>query len=277
MNKIIFLIAFSPLLVFQSCISESAKLHNSEPDNSPGERTAQITNVFDNITGKSIFTINKNIVMETAPTENPQWTEIAIMVNIDKEEFQKNELKAGRILKNKDGRDLGQILETQKIWECNKDGDKMFGILKGFIQTSDIDKNSILENIISDSCNKREVCTISDLENILSRYDFINYQFDSLMIHLDFYKEEYNKLNGIVEFMLEDSWLSDPGSDRLSLLFLRDTLISIIHKRPLDIPKAEAFKLQDKRTLLFFAPNKKELSEQLIKFKTEFYSNLFSN
>lgn len=277
MNKILFLIALSPILAFQSCISESAKLHNSEPDNSPGERTAQITAVFDNIDGKSIFTINKNITMETAPTDNPLWTEIAVMININKDEFLRNELKAGKILKDKEGRDLGQILETQKIWECNKDRDNTFGILKGFIRTSDIDRNSILENIIGDTCNKKKHCTISDLENIISRYDFVNYQFDSLMTQLDFYKDEYSKLNGIVEFMLEDSWLSDPGSDRLSLLFLHDTLISIIHKRPLDIKESDIYHLQDNRTLIFLDTNKKDIAEQLVKFKTEFYGNLFSN
>lgn len=279
MNRVISLIAFTTLLVFQSCISENAKLYNSKPDNTPGERTIQVTSVYDNIDGKIIFNLKKNVVLETVPAEKHDWTEIAVTVSLDKYEFLKNELKAGRILKDKNGRDIGQVLETQRIWESNKDGSHTFGILTGYIHTSNIDQNSILENIISDSCMQKETCTLPDLENLLSRYDFVNYQFDSLMSRLDFYKEEYSQLNGIVEFVLEDSWLSDPGADRLSLLFLHDTLISIIHKRPLTVPNinARTAKLQEGRRLIFLDPNKKELFEQLVKFKIEFYNYMINN
>jgi hypothetical protein len=108
---------------------------------------------------------------------------------------------------------------------------------------------------------------------LIKKYDFINYQLNSLIDNLNFSKEKYQNLSKVIEFMVEDSWLSDPGSDRLSLIFSNDTLLGIVHKRKLEIPFGTEYALPDNHFLILLNDSLSGKSKELLNFKTEFYIN----
>ena len=74
---------------------------------------------------------------------------------------------------------------------------------------------------------------------------------------------------------LEDSGLSDPGADRLSLLFLQEQLIAIVHKRPLEIANTKRINLPGGREMIILPQLNETIADKLIKFKTEFYTSFF--
>ncbi|MCQ2217636.1 MAG: hypothetical protein MJZ33_04015 [Paludibacteraceae bacterium] len=232
------------------------------------------TYIYDSIGGNVIFAIFAGTDIESVPTNNPEWNELAVTVSIDPQGAN-NEISEGKTLTNKEKEEIGYIIKNQSFWEKDKSGSAPVGILRGFIKNSDIAPNSIIENIIKNRCLSEKNRTLSGMEEIVNKYDFVNYQFDSLLNNLDFYTEEYKDLNDIEEYILEDSWLSDPGSDRLSMLFLQEQLIAIVHKRPMEISNTTAFDLPGKRTMLILPNVKTDLADKLLKFKTEFYTSFF--
>lgn len=279
MNKLSLLLAIQPLaltLMLDGCSPNKSKEKTPKDAILVKEETgSDTTYVYDSIGGNIIFTIHSGTQIESAPTENPEWNEMAVTVSISNQEANANEIAEGETLTNKDDEEIGVITKTQTFWDKDKNGEAPCGILRGFIKKSDIDPNSILENILRQKCSSKTQRTLSSMEEIINNYNFVNYQFDSLLANLDFYKEEYQDLNEMEEYILEDSWLSDPGSDRLSLLFLQDYLIAIVHKRPMEIANTVKFSLPGKREMIVFPNIDTSLSDKLVKFKTEFYTSFF--
>lgn len=277
MNKLSFLLAIQPLaftLFLGSCDSKKNQMAKSGQFQLSEETLNDTTYIYDSIGGNVIFAIFAGTDIESVPTNNPEWNELAVTVSIDPQGAN-NEISEGKTLTNKEKEEIGYIIKNQSFWEKDKSGSAPVGILRGFIKNSDIAPNSIIENIIKDRCLSEKNRTLSGMEEIVNKYDFVNYQFDSLLNNLDFYTEEYKDLNDIEEYILEDSWLSDPGSDRLSMLFLQEQLIAIVHKRPMEISNTTAFDLPGKRTMLILPNVKTDLADKLLKFKTEFYTSFF--
>lgn len=277
MNKLSFLLAIQPLaftLFLGSCDSKKNQMAKSGQFQLSEETLNDTTYIYDSIGGNVIFAIFAGTDIESVPTNNPEWNELAVTVSIDPQGAN-NEISEGKTLTNKEKEEIGYIIKNQSFWEKDKSGSAPVGILRGFIKNSDIAPNSIIENIIKDRCLSEKNRTLSGMEEIVNKYDFVNYQFDSLLTNLDFYTEEYKDLNDIEEYILEDSWLSDPGSDRLSMLFLQEQLIAIVHKRPMEISNTTAFDLPGKRTMLILPNVKTDLADKLLKFKTEFYTSFF--
>lgn len=277
MNKLSFLLAIQPLaftLFLGSCDSKKNQMAKSGQFQLSEETLNDTTYIYDSIGGNVIFAIFAGTDIESVPTNNPEWNELAVTVSIDPQGAN-NEISEGKTLTNKEKEEIGYIIKNQSFWEKDKSGSAPVGILRGFIKNSDIAPNSIIENIIKNRCLSEKNRTLSGMEEIVNKYDFVNYQFDSLLNNLDFYTEEYKDLNDIEEYILEDSWLSDPGSDRLSMLFLQEQLIAIVHKRPMEISNTTAFDLPGKRTMLILPNVKTDLADKLLKFKTEFYTSFF--
>jgi len=166
---------------------------------------------------------------------------------------------------------VGHILLNQTVWDVSSENGKYYGFLRGYIKRSNIDRKTILEEIIADSCKKNIFYTIENFRPIMKKYNFISYHLDSLIDELNFSEEEYSNLSGVVEYMVEDSWLSDPGSARLSLVFRNDTLCGIIHKRGLRIPFGIEYTLPNGQYLIILNDFFSDTSKELLKFKTKFY------
>jgi len=231
--------------------------------------------VYDSIGGNALFSIYAGTQIESVPTDNPEWNELAVTVAISPQEASSNEIEEGKNLTNQEKETIGQVYKTQSFWDKDKNGSSPLGILRGFIKRSDINAKSILENIIKERCASAQNQTMSGMEEIVSKYDFVYYQLDSLLTNLDFYTEEYKDLSDIEEYILEDSWLSDPGADRLSLLFLQEQLIAIVHKRPLEIANTKRINLPGGREMIILPQLNETIADKLIKFKTEFYTSFF--
>lgn len=240
------------------------------------ERTqSETTFVYDTIGGDVIFTICAGTPIESAPTEDPEWNELAISVSVPQKGVESNEIAQGEAMLNHKKEKIGTVERTQHFYEKSHNEDGTTGILRGFTKKANIDPNSVLENIIQKRCSQEENRTLHNLEQIVNEYDFVNYQIDTLLAHLDFDEDRFNSLANIEEYVLEDSWLSDPGTDRLSLVFLHDRLIAIVHKRPLKIANTMVFSLPKKRELIVFPCVNMDIADELLDLKREFYSSLF--
>lgn len=231
--------------------------------------------VYDSIGGNALFSIYAGTQIESVPTDNPEWNELAVTVAISSQEVSSNEIEEGKVLTNQEKEKIGEVYKTQNFWDKDKNGSQPVGILRGFIKKRNIDPNTIIENIIKKRCASVQNRNLSGMEEIVSKYDFVYYQFDSLLTNLDFYKEEYKDLSDIEEYILEDSWLSDPGADRLSLLFLQEQLIAIVHKRPLELDNLPTFRLPGGRRMIILPHVNETIADKLVKFKTEFYTSFF--
>ncbi len=273
MNKLLFLLPLFSLSLASCIMIGKSKVETTDICKA-GERTVSYAEVSDSIGGKTTFVLNENVCIETIPTEDPEWNEIAILVEVTTNELPKNEIIAGRFLIGKNGKEVGHMLLSQSVWEVNKENDKHYGFLRGYVKKSSIDRKTILEEIIADSCMKNTSYTVKHFEPVIEKYNFINYHLTSLIEELDYPKEEYSNLSGIVEFMVEDSWLSDPGSDRLSLVFRNDTLWGIVHKRELKISFGTEYALPGDRHLILLNDSLSDASKELLKFKTQFYNDL---
>lgn len=233
------------------------------------------TFVYDTIGGDIIFTINAGTPIESVPSDDPEWSELAVTVSVSPEEAAVNGIAAGEPLTNSCNETIGQVERMQHFYDKNQNGENTMGILRGFTKRENIDPNSILENIIQNRCANEANRTLSGMEEIVSKYDFVNYQFEAFLEHFEMDKERYEELVPIEEYVLEDSWLSDPGSDRIALIFMHDHLIGIVHKRPMKINNAMVFQLPKRRELIVFPNVNMDITDKLLDLKTEFYNNFF--
>lgn len=271
MKKIILLIQILFAIANAGCKQNASNADAQSPETpSTSERIKQNCKVFNSINGRHIFSINKDSDVESIPTSDPSWLKIAINVKLNHKEFMQKNIAENSVLQDETGKEIGIATEKINVMNAESEDNNLTGYIIGYIPKTDLDINTTIETKIQNICNAKETKTIDDFSKIIYDYEFTGFRYDSLMDKLDMNKEEYGAIKNITEYTLEDSWLADPSLDRISLIFLNDTLISIVNRRSMNFPDATRMNMPNNRTLIIFK-NNQQIIEQLPLFKQQVY------
>lgn len=235
-----------------------------------GERTNRNCKIFSSINGQPIFSLNDSTIIESVPTSDQSWLKMAVYIKLTHKEFMQKCINKGSTIYDEDNIEIGEALSKINVCNAEAENGMLVGYITGYIQKTDVDQSSTLENKIQNLCNAKKTKTLADFQQIISDYDFIGFRYDSLINKIGLNEEEYDAINGMVEYTIEDSWLADPSLDRLSLIFLNDTLISIVNRKTMELPSVAKIKLPSNRTLLIFKDDN-DIKKQLPLFKKKIY------
>lgn len=199
---------------------------------------------------KILFSLNDGVDVDCTELKN-DWFKIGIQVRITSEQYEKNlQLKKGEKLITLEGKVIGEVLldlpaSSGYSWTYGgaPDNPQIYGMtIFGFTHKSNIYKNSIPENPLLDLIEKnKNNLNLDNFKGFISSFHFTK---------AGLLKEIYPSLT---EYMIDENIIDDPSPmDRIRLIFENETLIAIIHTRPLNFKYATDSELVRNRKIILF-------------------------
>jgi hypothetical protein len=181
---------------------------------------------------KLLLTLNDNVEVECDGLANG-WFQIGFDIRLTDEQFKRHiHIIKGDKLIGPNGEDMGVALcdftDTTKYSELDGPGMKVNDhemTIIAFTQKANIKPESIPEIRLSEIVNaNRPALTLDKFKGLILSNGFK--QFGII-------KKIYP---GLTEYTIQESWMDSPSVlDRIRLIFDKDSLIAIIHSRPLSI------------------------------------------
>jgi len=243
-----------------SCSNSSdkndSKIPNEQTELISGERIDGPANLRDTVNGKIIFTLNDNVLVETTPAEN-KWLVAGVFVMLTPKQIKDFKILPGTDLISTDKKVIGKTVDTVGIWMAEDSS----GLIGAYTYIDNIKSTTIPEIILSKLINQDKT-KLSDLE-----------QF---MTWLKFEKYELGKLPNLTQYFIYESIVVDMSPrDRITLLFSKDnTLVGIIHSRPLNTKKFQTYELIREHKLTITGDLSHEEIKKLIDKRIEFYNSV---
>jgi hypothetical protein len=220
-------IIFALFLLFSACYSgdkKTGKKHSSS-EKIVEERINGPANIRDTIGGKILFRLNDNARVSCTPLEN-NWYVVGVMMDIDTSEFGNNKVLKGRkILVN--NKESGEVLRDMEV-STAMGGDVAWAVISGYTHKDNIKQETILENVLKKKINDNSDRKINSFKDIID----------------DFQLEKDDQFKGYTVYYNYENWIDDPSPMwRIGLVFQNDTLVAILHSRPIQINATKDYQL----------------------------------
>ena len=192
------------------------------------------------------------------------WYKIRLSIKLTEAAYKsKVAVKMGEKIRDMKGNIIGMALTdipSNESWPWHG----TYGMyLNGIIEKQYIRTNSIPENLLIDIINaNRSNLTFPAFKDLITSFMF---QTDDLL------KKNYPNLK---EYTLSDDWPSpiDP-LDRIQFIFENDTLIGIVHSRPISLSNAEDYDLDTREKLLLFRAPANTTKKDFIKVNKDIFQS----
>lgn len=220
-----------------------------------GERIDGPANIRDTADGKIIFSLNDNILVETAPTEN-NWLEVGVSVSLTKKQADDFQILPRTDLLSIDGKVIGKTIDTVSVWMR----DSKSGYIGAYTHKNNIKLKSIPENCLTEILNLGQLT-----KNYLTPY----------ITAFNFEKYDYGQLENLTQYFIYESVIVDPSPrDRITLLFQTDKLAGVVHSRPIKTNKFKTYELIRGHKLTITADWPQDQIKNLIDKRIEFYNSV---
>ena len=196
-----------------------------------GERIDGPANLRDTINGKTILSVNDNVLILTTPqTEN--WCLVGVRVKLTKKQINESKIYPNTELYSIENKKIGKTNDTVEVWTDEDNS----GIIPAYTHLNNIKKYSVPEIALENEIQRGNL-TLLSLKSYLYNFDFENY--------------DLNKKLGYKQLFIYESIIVDPSPiDRISLLFdSKENLIGIVHSRDLNLKQFKSYKLMRDRSL----------------------------
>lgn len=218
-----------------------------------GERIDGPANMRDSINGKTILSIEDNVLIQCSEIKN-NWYQIGLVVPITKEQYDNNMIKKGDKITQK-GNLICTAIEDIRLWmvDENKGSDssaKYTGLIGGYTYKDNVKQESIPERELEKILNSGQTLTKDKFDWYLKNFDFEQYGLEI---------EGFEKA---VQYMIYGALIDDPSPiDRIRLVFDSNELIAVIHERELNMKNKKSYDLVRGQELLVIKDfSKKELN-----------------
>ena len=259
-NLVFCFIVIITIFSFISC-SEKAKKNQITKKITDLEPMSELidgpANIRDNASGKIIFKLfdSTKIITENNYGE---WRLVGVWIRFNNYQKKRGFILPGEKIIDSNNKQIGVSHDTIQVYFDN--GSDL--IISGFTSSSNIRKSSIIESIIANKINKRQLL-MKDFNKLISLYDFEKYDIDTL--------------TGYNQYLYYESILKDPSPiDRISLLFnANNILIGVIHSRPLLTIKWKTINLKMNGQKISLSPSltTKEC-DRIVNSRNKFYQGI---
>ncbi|MDD6210485.1 MAG: hypothetical protein PUB21_07775 [Bacteroidales bacterium] len=201
-----------------------------------GERIDGPANMRDTINGKILFTLEDNVLVETAPIRNNQWFEAGLFVRLTSQQVEEEKILPGADLISGDKKVIGKALDTLNVYLIDENGDGKEGLIIAYTYIDNIKRFTIPEIALIQMLNQNRL-KFSDFESFLFNFKFKEYEYDDHLVNYPF--------SGLREYFIYQSILEDLSArDRISLLFdNNENLVAVVHNREMKPDKFKTYEL----------------------------------
>ncbi|VXB58303.1 conserved hypothetical protein [Flavobacterium sp. 9AF] len=209
-----------------------------------GERTKGITEVRDTVNGTVLFTLYDNVLIESTLAKD-NWVQIGLFPDNPESDYENYTLKKGVKIKV-DGKIIG---ETKQPVELS------LGIV-GYIPKNHIQSKTIVENAFENYLIKNENSRkLKDCQQFISNFKL----------------EKDTQFEGLEVYYNYENWMEDPSPIiRYALVFQNNTLVAILHSRPINTSKGTDYKIDNRLSCFVF--NDVAQAEHIVKTFSQFTS-----
>lgn len=226
------------------------------PDSILGERVRGRVEVRDRPGGEVLFTLRDSTLV-TCAEEKEGWCAVGLYMPIAVEEYGTDTLRKGRKIVV-DGREVGEVVKDMYV-TTSSTGRESWAEVSGYTQHANIYPFSVIERAL-----QGYVDTVSG-RTMQAFQPFIN----------SFGMERDEELKPYVSYFNYENWIDDPSPlPRVQLVFLKDTLVGVVHARPLALPRTTDHKLERGFRVLFFNDVRQVAREGFIKRFNDFITSV---
>lgn len=226
------------------------------PDSIVGERIKGPVEVRDKPGGEAIFTLADSTLVSCAEVKDG-WCAVGLTMEIAASEYGTDTLRKGRAIVV-GGKKVGEVLKDLYV-TTSSTGKESWAQLAGYTQHGNIYPFSVIEHAL-----QGYVDTVSG-RTLQAFQPFIN----------SFKLEQDEELKPYVSYFTYETWIDDPSPlPRVQLVFLKDTLVGVVHTRPLALRHTTDHQLERDFRVLFFSDVRQQAKDNFIKKFNDFITSV---
>lgn len=226
------------------------------PDSIIGERVRGRVEVRDKPGGNVLFTLADSTLV-TCAEDKDGWCAVGLYMSIPAGEYGTDTLRKGRKIVV-DGKEVGEVVKDMYV-TTSSTGRESWAGLSGYTQHGNIYPFSVIEHAL-----QGYVDTVSG-RTLQAFLPFIN----------SFKMERDEELKPYVSYFTYENWIDDPSPlPRVQLVFLEDTLVGVVHSRPLTLRHTTDHQLQRGFRVQFFSDVRQVAKDNFIKKFNDFITSV---
>ncbi|HEY1115964.1 MAG TPA: hypothetical protein VGE66_20520 [Chitinophagaceae bacterium] len=226
------------------------------PDSILGERIKGRAEVRDKPGGDVLFTLADSTLVSCAEDKDG-WCAVGLTMAIPASEYGTDTLRKGRKIVV-EGKEVGEVLKDMYV-TTSSTGKESWAQLAGYTQHANIYPFSVIEQAL-----RGYVDTVSG-RTLAAFQPFIN----------SFKMERDEELKPYVAYFTYENWIDDPSPlPRVQLVFLHDTLVGVVHTRPLALRHTTDHQLERGFRVLFFNDVRQVAKDNFIKQFNSFITSV---
>ncbi len=187
------------------------------------ERIDGPANIRETAGGAVLFSLNDNIPVSTAVAEN-KWYPVGLVVDLSPTQYKSGMIEKGNSL-YVGGKVVGQVIKELRLTDIFDYQGRLTGLITGYTAVQNIRKNTMPEEVLCGIISQH-TAGLPELRDFLKGYGFSE-----------------NTRCGYTSYFLNEGLAGPSAPMRLELLFEKNQLFGVIHRRKLPGENAEPYEM----------------------------------